>query len=39
MCVSVLITDEEKYAMKTVFKIMDNSGDGRIEAGELKKGY
>jgi hypothetical protein len=27
---AILISDEEKYAMKTVFKIMDNSGDGKI---------
>lgn len=28
--IAYLITDEEKYAMKTLFKIMDKSGDGLI---------
>jgi len=39
MFISILISDEEKYAMKTVFKIMDKSGDGKIDADELKHGY
>jgi hypothetical protein len=30
MFIAILISDEEKYAMKTVFKIMDDSGDGKI---------
>jgi hypothetical protein len=30
MFIAILISDEEKYAMKTLFKIMDKSGDGLI---------
>ena len=36
MFVAILISDDEKYAMKTVFKIMDKSGDGKIEDSELR---
>ncbi len=39
MFVAILISDEEKYAMKTVFKIMDKSGDGKIEDSELRYGF
>lgn len=39
MFIGILISDEEKYAMKTVFKIMDSSGDGNIDEKEMKSGY
>jgi len=39
MFVAIFISDDERYAMKTVFKIMDKSGDGKIEEDELKFGY
>ena len=39
MIAHLLLDNRQKTVMKKIFKIMDESGDGQLEAAELKKGF